>query len=160
MQTILKNEVLGPFLDDDDVLKIAQHRMVGPVSLAAFDCNWTTSPEKNYFNVWAVVSFHQRTDKVFLQGGRFCHWNMEYEMKLVSTKNNVSLYRLSLHNADDFPNEFVLRLERENGEHIYDNNNYSNFSIEHSQGHSMSAIAQGAGIFSFESIISAKVMHS
>jgi len=159
MQTIFVHDVFGPFLDDEAVLKIVQQRTTGVVSLAAFDCNWTQDSEKNYFNVWAVVSFCENKDRVFLHGGRFCHWNLEYEMELVNTVKNIGLFRLSLDNNETFPNEFVIRLEREFGEHIYDNNNYRNFSIEHGKGHCVSAIACGTEIYSFDSIIPIQVIN-
>jgi len=159
MQTIFVQDVFGPFLDDEAVLKIAQQRTTEVVSLAAFDCNWTPDAEKNYFNVWAAVSFCGSKDKVFLHGGRFCHWNLEYEMEQVGMVKNMGLFRLSLDNKETFPNEFVIRLEREFGEHIYDNNNFRNFSIEHDKGHCVSAIAFGTGIYSFNSIIPIQVIN-
>ncbi|MDR1829939.1 MAG: hypothetical protein LBQ76_04125 [Candidatus Fibromonas sp.] len=154
--TPLKKEALGPFLDDEAVLKIARQRIAGTVFLAALDCNWTgknrVNDEKDYLNVWVAVSFYQRKDKVFLHGARFSNWTLEHEMELVSTVENLGLFRLSLNNPDVFPNEFVIRLERETGEQIYDNNNFRNFYIEHNKGHFATAIAQGDSIFSFETI--------
>jgi hypothetical protein len=156
METILKNEAFGPFLDDEAILKIAGQRIDGTVSLVALDCNWTgknkASNEKDYFNVWAAVSFYQGKDKVFLNGARFSNWDLEREMELVGTVENLGLFRLSLNNPNEFPNEFVIRLERETGEQIYDNNNFRNFYIEHNKGHFATAIAQGGSIFSFEKI--------
>ncbi len=163
METILKNEALGPFLDDEAVLKIARQHTAGTFSLVAFDCNWIGKSrikgEKDYFNVWAAVSFHEKKDKVFLHGGRFCNWNLEYEMELACSAENIGIYRLSLDNPDDFPNEFVIRLDRESGEQIYDNNNYRNFFVEHGRGHFASALAQGNTVFSFETIIPLKVIN-
>ncbi|MCL2284247.1 MAG: hypothetical protein FWC26_13100 [Fibromonadales bacterium] len=157
MQTTHAHDAFGPLLNDEAVLKIAQQRSTGVVSLAALDCNWTANAEKNYFNIWAAVSFHQRKDRMFLQGGRFCNWNLEYEMKLVCTEKNMSLYSLSLNNRNEFPNEFVIRLDRESGEHLYDNNDYLNYSIEHSQGRFATAIAQGSKVFSFDTIVPIKI---
>ncbi len=156
MKTPLKKDALGPFLDDEAVLKIARQRIAGTLSLAALDCNWTgknrVGGEKDYFNAWAAVSFYEKEDKVFLHGARFSNWDLEYEMELVSTAENLGLFRLSLDNPDKFPNEFVIRLEREAGELIYDNNNYRNFYIEHNKGHFATAIAQGGSIYFFETI--------
>lgn len=154
----------GPFLGDEDVWAIAKQRMSGAVSLAALDCNWTGSAkvpgEKDYFNIWAVVSFPEKKDRVFLHGARFSTWNLEIEMKLVGTVKNVGLYRLSLENPNEFPNEFVLLLKREEtGEEIYDNNNYRNYYIEHSKGHFATAVSHGGSVFSFDSIIPVKVIH-
>ena len=156
MKTPLKKEALGPFLDDEDILKIAGQCITGTVFLVALDCNWVgknrVSGEKDYFNVWAAVSFYQGKDKVFLNGARFSNWDLEREMELVGTVENLGLFRLSLNNPNEFPNEFVIRLERETGEQIYDNNNFRNFCIEHGKGHFATAIAQGDSIFSFETI--------
>jgi len=156
MQTPLKKEALGPFLDDEAVLKIARQSIAGTVFLAALDCNWTgknkISDEKDYFNVWAAVSFYQKKDKVLLHGARYSNWNLEYEMELVNTVENLGLFRLSLSNPNEFPNEFVILLERETGEQIYDNNNFRNYYIEHNKGHFATAIAQGDSVFSFEAI--------
>jgi len=139
-------------------LKIMLQRNIDTMSLIALDCNWTADSEKNYFNVWAAVSFHQRKDRLFLHGARFCNWSLEYEMEPVITVDNMNLYRLSLNKPSEFPNEFVLRLDRETGEQIYDNNDYRNYSIEHDQGHFVSAILQSTGIFSFETIIPVKII--
>jgi hypothetical protein len=151
----------GPFLSDEVVLAIARQRIAGVVSLAALDCNWTdgNSDEKDYFNLWAVVSFYEKKDRVFLHGARFSNWNFEYEMKLAGKEKNIGLYRLSLDNVNDFPNEFVLRLERETGEQIYDNNNFRNYYIEHSKGHFATAISCDNNIFSFESIIPMRIVN-
>jgi len=157
MQKISKNEAVGPFLDDAAALKIAQHRTGGVVYLAALDCNWAEDAAKNYFNIWVAVSFHQNNDRVFLHGAKFCNWNLDYEMKLVNTVNNMSLYRLSLNKSGEFPDEFVIRLERESGEHIYDNNDYVNYSIEYSRGHLATAIALDSAIVSYETITPFKV---
>lgn len=153
----MENNVSVQLLSDEAVLKLAQQRMGGIVSLTALDCNWADSAASSYFNVWAAVSFHQGNDKVFLHGARYSNWNLDYKMKLINTMNNMSLYGLSLNNPDEFPDEFVLRLERETGEHIYDNNDYRNYSIEHGVGHSASAVTFGSGIISFETITSVKV---
>jgi len=160
---LMNTELLGPFLDDKAVLATIHQHTAAIVSLAALDCNWTdennASDDKDYFNLWAAVSFYEKTDRVFLQGARFSNWNIEYELKFVSKEKNVGLYRLSLNNANDFPNEFVLRLERETGEYIYDNNNYRNYYIERGKGHFATAISKGNSVFSFESIIPIKVIN-
>jgi len=159
----MNTKLFGPFLDDKAVLATFQQHTAAAVSLAALDCNWTDdgnmSGEKDYFNLWAVVSFYEKTDRVFLQGARFSNWNIEYELKLVSTEKNIGLYRLSLNNASEFPNEFVLRLERETGECIYDNNNLRNYYIERGRGHFATAVSLDGNIFSFESIIPIKVLN-
>jgi hypothetical protein len=156
----MTNKLLGPFLDDKAVLATFQ-RTTAAVSLVALDCNWTddgnTNEEKDYFNLWAAVSFYETTDRVFLQGARFSNWNVEYELKLASTEKSIGLYRLSLDNAGEFPNEFVLRLERETGECIYDNNNFRNYFIERGKGHFATAISCEGNVFSFESIINVKI---
>jgi hypothetical protein len=152
---------LGPFLNDKAVLATLHQHTAAVVSLAALDCNWTddsnANGEKDYFNLWAAVSFYEKTDRVFLQGARFSNWNVEYELKLASKDNNIGLYRLSLNNANEFPNEFVLRLERETGEYIYDNNNFRNYYIERGKGHFATAISYDGSVFFFESIIQVKI---
>jgi len=157
----MNTEFFGPFLDDKAVLATLNQRTAAAVSLAALDCNWTdddnANDEKDYFNLWASVSFYEKTDRVFLQGARFSNWNIEYELKFVSKEKNTGLYRLSLNNAGEFPNEFVLRLERETGEYVYDNNNYRNYYIERGKGHFATAISCGGNVFSFESIIPVKI---
>jgi len=157
----MNTKLFGPFLDDKAVLATVHQYTTAIVSLAALDCNWTDDGnedgEKDYFNLWAAVSFYEKTDRVFLQGARFSNWNIEYELKLVSTEKNIGLYRLSLNNANEFPNEFVLRLERETGEYIYDNNNFRNYFIERGKGHFATAISSEDGVFSFESIIPVKI---
>ena len=156
MKTPIKKDALGPFLDDEAILKIAKQRITGTVFFVALDCNWVgknrVSGEKDYFNIWAAVSFYQGKDKVFLSGARFSNWDLEHEMELVGTVENLGLFRLSLDDPNVFPNEFVIRLERETGEQIFDNNNFRNFCIEHSKGHFVTAITQGDSIFSFETI--------
>ena len=159
----MSTRLFGPFLDNEAVLATLHQHTAAVVSLAALDCNWTddgnASGEKDYFNLWAAVSFYETTDRVFLQGGRFSNWNIEYELKLVSTEKNIGLYRLSLNNANEFPNEFVLRLERETGEYVYDNNNYRNYYIERGKGHFATAISCEGNVFSFETIIPVKVIN-
>ncbi len=157
------NKNFGPFLSDNDVWAIVHQRNTSAiVYLAALDCNWVgenrAEGENDYFNMWVAVSFYEEKDMVFLHGARFCNWNLEYKMKLVGTENNVGLFRLSLNNPEEFPNEFVIRLERENGEHIYDNNNYRNYYIEHNKGLFASAVSQAGNVFSFETIIPVKVI--
>jgi len=158
----MSTELFGPFLDNKAVLATLHQHTAAIVSLAALDCNWTdesnSSSDKDYFNLWAAVSFYEKTDRVFLQGARFSNWNIEYELKLVGKEKNMGLYSLSLNNANDFPNEFVLRLERETGEYIYDNNNYRNYFIERGKGHFATAISFGGGVFSFESIINMNIV--
>jgi len=157
----MSTKLLGPFLDDKAVLATLYQRTTSAVSLAALDCNWAdddnADEEKNYFNLWAAVSFYETTDRVFLQGARFSNWNIEYELKLASTEKSMGLYRLSLDNAGEFPNEFVLRLDRETGECIYDNNNFRNYFIERGKGHFATAISCDGNVFSFESIINVKI---
>jgi hypothetical protein len=159
----MENENFGPFLSDKDVWAMVK-QPAGTVFLAALDCNWTgenrVSGEKDYFNMWVAVNFCEEKDKVFLHGARFSNWNLEYELKPLGIKNNTGLFRLALDNPNEFPNEFVIRLERESGEQIYDNNNYRNFSIEHSKGHFASAISQGGNVLSFETIIPIKVINN
>ena len=159
----MSTKLFGPFLDDKAVLATVHQYTTAIVSLAALDCNWTDdggeNGEKDYFNLWAAVSFYEKTDRVFLQGGRFSNWNVEYELKLVSTEKNIGLYRISLNSASEFPNEFVIRLERENGECIYDNNNLRNYYIERGRGHFATAISQDGNVFSFESIVPIKVIN-
>ncbi|GBU26373.1 hypothetical protein R83H12_03069 [Fibrobacteria bacterium R8-3-H12] len=153
----MNNKLFGPFLDDKAVLATLHQHTAAVISLAALDCNWADDGnegiEKDYFNLWAAVSFYETTDRVFLQGARFSNWNIEYELKLVSKEKSMGLYRLSLDNAGEFPNEFVLRLERETGECIYDNNNFRNYFIERGKGHFATAISSEGNVFSFESII-------
>ena len=160
----MNNKNFGSFLTDEAVLEITQQHIPGVVSLVAFDCNWTdgndASGEKDYFNLWAAVSFHEKKDRIFLHGARFSNWNIEYEMKLIGKVENTGVYRLSLNNVNEFPNEFVIRLERETGEQIYDNNNFRNYYIEHSKGRFTTAIAHKGSIFSFESIIPVKIINS
>jgi len=157
----MNTELFGPFLDDKAVLAALHQHAAAAVALAALDCNWpdddNADKEKDYFNLWASVSFYEKTDRVFLQGARFSNWNIEYELRLVSTEKNIGLYRLSLNSAGEFPNEFVLRLERETGECIYDNNNYRNYYIERGKGHFATAISLEGKVFSFESIIPVKI---
>jgi len=157
----MNTKLFGPFLDDKAVLATLNQHAAAVVSLAALDCNWTddgnVSGEKDYFNLWAVVSFYEKTDRVFLQGARFSNWNIEYELRLASTEKNIGLYRMSLNNANEFPNEFVLRLERETGEYIYDNNNFRNYFIERGKGHFATAISFDGCVYSFESIIPVKI---
>jgi len=155
MNAISKNEALGPFLNDEDALAIAQQHASGVIRLAALDCKWT-----EYFNLWAAVSFYEKEDKVFLHGARFSNWNLGYEMELVGTEKNLGLYRISLTNPEQFPNEFVIRLERENGEHFYDNNDYRNYYIDHSKGHFTTAISNKGSILSFDSITPIKIICS
>jgi len=157
----MTTELLGPFLNDKAVLATLRQGAASIVSLAALDCNWTddgnSNGEKDYFNVWAAVSFYEKTDKVFLQGARFSNWNIEYELRFVGKEKNLGLYSISLDNAGDFPNEFVIRLERETGEYIYDNNNFRNYFIERGKGHFATAISFGGKVFSFESIINMNI---
>jgi len=159
----MSNKLLGPFLDNEAVLATLNQHTVAVLYLAALDCNWTdnskASGEKDYFNLWAAVSFYEKSDRVFLQAARSSNWNIEHELKLVSTEKNIGLYRLSLENVSEFPNEFVLRLERETGECIYDNNNYRNYYIERGKGHFATAISHDGNVFSFESIIPLKVIN-
>jgi hypothetical protein len=164
MHTITKNEVFGPFLADEDVLAIAHQHTHGTVYLAALDCNWIgknkADGEEDYFNVWAAVSFHEEKDKVFLHGARFSNWNVEWEMEFIVSEKNLGLYRLSLTNPEEFPNEFVIRLERETGERIYDNNQYRNYFIAHDKGHFATGISTKPNIFYFDSIIPLKTICS
>jgi hypothetical protein len=164
MHVISKNEVLGPFLADEDVLAIAMQHTRSTVYLAALDCNWAgknkSGGEEDYLNIWAAVSFYEESDKVFMQGARFSTWNLEYEMKLVSSEKNLGLYRLSLQNPEEFPNEFVIRLERESGEQLYDNNNYRNYYIDHDKGHFATAVSNKSGVLYFDSIIPIKTICS
>jgi len=157
MKTNSKNDVSVRLFDDGAALKLAQQRTGGVVSLTALDCNWVENAANSYFHLWAAVSFHQNNDRVFLHGARYSNWNLGYEMKLISTVNNLSLYGLLLNNADEFPDEFVLRLERETGEHIYDNNDYRNYSIEHGVGRCASAVAFGSGIVCFGTVTPVKM---
>ncbi|MCL2261267.1 MAG: hypothetical protein FWC15_07955 [Fibromonadales bacterium] len=157
MKTNSKNDVSVKLLDNEAALKLAQYRTCGGVSLTALDCNWAENAANSYFHIWVAVSFHQGKDKVFLHGARYSNWNLDYEMTLANTINNMGLYSLSLSNPDEFPDEFVLRLERETGEHIYDNNDYHNYFIEHGGGHCASAVKFGSGIVSFETITPVKV---
>jgi hypothetical protein len=156
MDIISKNEAFGPFLADEDVFAIARQHARGTVYMAALDCNWTgknkAEGEKDYFNIWVAVSFHEEKDKVFLHGARFSTWNLEYEMKLASTEKNLGIYRLSLDNPEEFPNEFVVRLERESGEILYDNNNFRNYYIEHDKGHFATGISTQNSTLAFNSI--------
>jgi hypothetical protein len=158
----MKNNQFGPFLSDKAVLAIVQQSTIGPVALAALDCNWTdrgkTSEAADYFNIWAAVRFHEKEDRVFLHGARFSNWTVEHEMKFACSAGNIGLYSLSLDNQDHFPNEFVIRLEREAGEQIYDNNDYRNYYVEHSKGYFATAISQDGCIFSFDSIVPIKVI--
>jgi hypothetical protein len=156
MQT--KKNPFGPFLDDAAVTEIVQQNAFETLSMAALDCNWVSGGEKNYFNLWAAVKFYEKKDKVFLHGARFCNWNLEYEMKFVCAVENTGIYRLSLNNPEEFPNEFVMHLKRESGEHIYDNNNYRNFFIEHDKGHFATAIAHNGNVFYFGTIIPIKII--
>jgi len=159
----MNTKLLGPFLDNKAVLATLHQHTTAIVYLAALDCNWTDdgndASEKDYFNLWAAVSFYETTDRVFLQGARFSNWNIEYELKLASTEKNIGLYSLSLNNANEFPTEFVLRLERETGECIYDNNNFRNYYIERGKGHFATAISCEGNVFSFESIIPLSVIN-
>jgi hypothetical protein len=159
----MENKNFGPFLGDKDVWAIVRKRNTSAIMyLTAFDCYWTgenkANGEKDYFNIWVAVSFYEKKDRVFLHGARFSNWSLEYEMKQVGTENNIGLFRLALDNSNEFPNEFVIRLERESGEHIYDNNNYRNYYIEHGKGLFASAVAQNGSVFSFETIIPVKVV--
>jgi hypothetical protein len=160
----MENKHFGPFLTDEAVLAIACKRAIGSVSLAALDCNWTgqnkVQGEKDYFDIWAAVSFFDENDRVFLHGARFSNWNLEYEMNLVLTSENMGLYRLALDNPNEFPNEFVIRLVKETGEELYDNNNYRNYSIEHNNGHFATAIKRHSSIIVFDSITPIEIICS
>lgn len=160
MSINLNKEIPGLFLNTESVSKIIQYHSKETIFLAALDCNWVeqNSTCQSYFNLWAAVNFYEDNDRIFLHGARFSTWNIEYELAFVKKVGNIGLFQLSLNNADEFPNEFVIRLERESGEHFYDNNDYRNYHVGNNQGHFSTAISCNKGIYSFGSIIPIKVI--
>jgi len=150
----------GHFLNDNAVLALIPKHSPSVVYLVALDCNWTgkiLSDGEEYFDIWVAVSFHENKDRIFIHGARFSNWNLEYEMSFAGKSGNTGLYKLSLKNSNDFPNEFVIKLVRESGEHIYDNNDYRNYSIEHGKGRFATAVSFENRVLSFGKIIPIKV---
>ncbi|GHV13849.1 hypothetical protein AGMMS49938_09020 [Fibrobacterales bacterium] len=152
---------MSNFLNDDAVLEVVKTKPRETVLFAGLDCNWNTNSdntEKDYFNVWAVVNFYEKTDRVILQGARFGKWNLDFVMQFVKAMGNVGLYKISLDNQSEFPDEFVIRLERDMGERFYDNNNYRNYYLDHSKGHLATGIAIDERVISFNAITTFKIL--
>ena len=118
-----------PFtLDLQDVSTIARSidRSV-LVRLAALDCNWGAPVsgrfDTDFLQVWAVVDARMQPQRVSLSGRRFEDaWNVHAELSCVGEVEGRGLYYLALSSQTQFPTEFVVLLETQNGSIYYDNN--------------------------------------
>ena len=144
-------------LTDDDAKALARQKAGNTVSFIALDCNWgppiSGRADTDYFEIWAAAkkegkgSKAGKGDKVYVQGARNGVWDVDVEMKKIADLDNHTLYHLSMGVGSDAPEEFVIRLVREDGTTLYDNNGNKNYRVSRYIGHSVSAVATKEAIF-------------
>ncbi len=111
--------------DVADILKSIRSRP--PVCLVALDCNWGPPVsgrfDTDFLQVWAAAASSLKPKRVSLVGARDdSEWNIEVDLDPVSTEGEMQLYFAALNSQYEFPNQFVIRMESEDGCLFYDNN--------------------------------------
>jgi hypothetical protein len=111
--------------DVADILKSI--RSTPPVGLVALDCNWGPPVsgrfDTDFLQVWAAAATSLKPKRVSLRGARDnSEWNIEVDLNPVSTEGEMHLFFAALGSQYEFPNQFVIRMESEDGSVFYDNN--------------------------------------
>ena len=112
-------------LEVADILRSS--RSTPPVCLVALDCNWGPPVsgrfDTDFLQVWAAAATSLKPKRVSLLGARDdSEWNIEVDLNLVSTEGEMHLFFAALGSQYEFPNQFVIRMESEDGSVFYDNN--------------------------------------
>jgi hypothetical protein len=100
---------------------------VPAVCLVALDCNWGPPVsgrfDTDFLQVWAAAKNSLKPKKVSLFGARDdSDWTIEVKLSWVSKVGEMGLFFAELHSPLEFPNEFVIQMETEDGVMFYDNN--------------------------------------
>jgi hypothetical protein len=148
-----------------EALTLAQQTARGEVRLIAAEYNWgppiSGRFDTDFMHIWAAARVG--TGSLFLHGQRTNgDWSIDIPFERAAsftTPDHVDydFYSLTLGSPQDFPTQFVLRLDRGNGENRYDNNNGENYRIEPYRGPGVSAIRHGAAIFDLGRILPCKL---
>jgi hypothetical protein len=108
-----------------DILRSS--RSTPPVCLVALDCNWGPPVsgrfDTDFLQVWAAAAIRLKPKRVSLVGARDdSKWNIEVDLDPVLTVGGMQLCFAALGSQHEFPNQFVIRMESEDGSVFYDNN--------------------------------------
>jgi hypothetical protein len=151
-------------LTSDQVIALAQQIARGDVRFIAIDYNWGPPRsgrfDTDWMHLWAVTNTARGRGILYLQGkgtGRENEWYINAPFTFIVNITNIpyqlhgveySLYHLELRSQYDFPVEFVLRFDADDGSTYYDNNNCQNYKILNPwNGRGLSAIGTDKAIF-------------
>ncbi len=142
---------LQPFtLDANAAAAIAATMKNSPVSLAALDCNWGPPVsgrfDTDFLQAWACAQTALKPKSVTLEGAKDdSDWNIRGDFSPVQAVGDLTLYFLSM--SYGFPNQFVIRMETEDGAVYCDNNGgYGvNYRLKSYGGRVTSAVAGNPG---------------
>ncbi len=119
-------------LNARDVADILKSIGRPPVCLVALDCNWGPPVsgrfDTDFLQVWAAAATSLKPKRVSLWGESLwpardnSEWNIEVNLNPVSTEGEMLLFFSELGSRSEFPDQFVIRMESEDGSVFYDNN--------------------------------------
>jgi hypothetical protein len=151
-------------LTDDQVVALAKQKARGDIRFIAIDYNWGPPVsgrfDTDWMRLWAVTKATLAGGILYLQGTKSANkWDINAAFTSIAditNKNNTQycLYHLELSGQYEFPVEFVLRFDANDGSIYYDNNNHQNYKILNAyQGRGLSALGTDKAIFDFDGIL-------
>ena len=156
-------------LTTQDALALARQVAHAPVQLIAVEYNWGP-PVSGRFDVdfvqlWGAAHAHPGA-KVVLHGER-CDGSWSLDLPLIrlaafssGSGSAYELHGLTLRAQQEFPRQFVLRLERADGHVAYADDQGRNYHIPPHQGRGLSAIRKGPVIYDLGRIVPCRLLHA
>ena len=111
--------------------------------------------DTDFFDLWAAAAADDK-GAVVLQGARNGVWNIQSPFQLAEKTEQFNLYKIHLPGQYDYPDEFVIRFDTEEGP-FYDNNNGQNYRIKAWGGYFASAALVDRYIVDFGDIHSVRL---
>lgn len=151
-------------LSQNDVEALAAQTAQGMVHLIAVDYNWGPPIpgrfDTDFLRIWAVAQGDGSTGAVFLQGAQQGKWSINTRLGFqrvlsapTQSPSTYGLYFLELGSSYGFPDEFVIRFDKDGTSYYDDNGGFGhNYHLVPNQGHGASAIAGAEAIFALPDI--------
>lgn len=156
-------------ISQNDVEALAVQTAQGIVKLIAVDYNWGPPVggryDEDFLRIWAVSQGDSTSGKVYLQGSKNGDWSINIPLAfqkmipIASQHLNYGLYFLELGSQYQFPTQFVIRFDTNDGKSYYDNNGGcgSNYKLTPYQSKGATAISGPDSLFTFSDITPIKL---
>jgi hypothetical protein len=156
-------------ISQNDVEALAAQTAQGIVKLIAVDYNWGPPVggryDEDFLKIWAVSQGDSTSGKVYLQGAKNGDWSINIPLAfqkmipIASQHLNYGLYFLELGSQYQFPTQFVIRFDTNDGKSYYDNNGGcgSNYKLTPYQSRGVSVISSPDALFALSDITPIKL---